>query len=314
MLSVREQIGGEGLRLRAGQGPRLADDLVIPATGAVLGRSVDCDLQLDHPWVSREHVRIHHEDGGWLLTQLGAANGTRVDTVLLDVGESMQLWDGSMLAIGPWSFLVEGAGAATPTGGEVGDTPSHETRATLLRGIHDSSTGKRNTAWDQFVKNYGGVIRNYARQFGVEGQEQDDVCQDVFVSLHQLDQGVDYDRRRGHFRSYLRVATRNAVITRLRKMRPLPQELMDHAVIEPTDDGDWDHHWAEGMLMRALVVLQRTMKPLHYDAFERHGRRGEPAAEVAAALGLSADNVRAIKSRGVRRLRKVVASLEETSD
>ena len=314
-MSSQEQSGNQVLRLRVRQGSERADDFVVGATGATVGRGLECDIRLDHPWVSREHARIHLTDGGWVFTQLGAASGTRVDTVLLDQGESVPIWDGSMLTVGPWSFLVEGAGVVPPqAAAESGDAPSHETRASLLRGIHDSSTGKRNTAWTQFVKNYGGIIRGYAGQLGIEGQEQDDVCQDVFLALHQLESGVNYDRSLGHFRSYLRVATRHAAITRLRKMRPQSQDAMDHIPSDAATDGDWDHHWAEGMLLRALEVMQRTMRPTHYDAFERHGRRGESAADVAATLGLTAANVRAIKARGIRRLRKVVASLEETSD
>ncbi|MEO8669831.1 MAG: GAF domain-containing protein [Tahibacter sp.] len=44
-----------------------------------VGRSSTCELQIDHFSVSRTHVEIAWEDGGWSLTDTGSKNGLRVD-------------------------------------------------------------------------------------------------------------------------------------------------------------------------------------------------------------------------------------------
>ena len=48
-------------------------------TGALLGRSPDCDLRLRDRSVSRRHARVEHEGGRWFLVDLGSRNGLRVE-------------------------------------------------------------------------------------------------------------------------------------------------------------------------------------------------------------------------------------------
>lgn len=52
-------------------------------TSFTIGRDSDCDLALDDPTVSREHAILQRAtgpgDGGWLLTDQGSTNGTRVN-------------------------------------------------------------------------------------------------------------------------------------------------------------------------------------------------------------------------------------------
>jgi hypothetical protein len=44
-----------------------------------IGRNVRCDLAIADVTVSRVHARLERTDGGWLLTDLGSTNGTRVN-------------------------------------------------------------------------------------------------------------------------------------------------------------------------------------------------------------------------------------------
>ena len=47
----------------------------------VIGRSPDCDVFLDNPGVSREHLRIERTpDGGYEAIDLGSANGTLLNS------------------------------------------------------------------------------------------------------------------------------------------------------------------------------------------------------------------------------------------
>ncbi|MBL6975307.1 MAG: FHA domain-containing protein [Deltaproteobacteria bacterium] len=45
----------------------------------VVGRSLDADIVLNDPSVSRKHFEIHHRDGEWVLKDLGSVNGTKLD-------------------------------------------------------------------------------------------------------------------------------------------------------------------------------------------------------------------------------------------
>lgn len=50
----------------------------------VVGRSLDADIILNDPSVSRKHFEIHFREDGWLLKDLGSVNGTKVDGQRVD--------------------------------------------------------------------------------------------------------------------------------------------------------------------------------------------------------------------------------------
>jgi hypothetical protein len=58
--------------------------MVVGPSGAVLGRSRDCDITLSDPNVSRHHAEIRWatgtgSGGGWTIEDLGSTNGVTVD-------------------------------------------------------------------------------------------------------------------------------------------------------------------------------------------------------------------------------------------
>jgi hypothetical protein len=53
--------------------------LVVGASGAVLGRSRECDVVLDDNGVSRRHAEIRPTADGWQIADLGSTNGLRVN-------------------------------------------------------------------------------------------------------------------------------------------------------------------------------------------------------------------------------------------
>jgi Protein of unknown function (DUF3662)/FHA domain len=53
--------------------------VIVPARGAVLGRSRECDVVVDDSSVSRRHAQLRPEGEGWTLEDLGSTNGVRVN-------------------------------------------------------------------------------------------------------------------------------------------------------------------------------------------------------------------------------------------
>ncbi len=54
--------------------------MVVPDTGATIGRSRDCEIVLTDENVSRHHARITQTGGsGWTIRDLGSTNGLRVN-------------------------------------------------------------------------------------------------------------------------------------------------------------------------------------------------------------------------------------------
>lgn len=68
-------------------GQLIADDgsavLAVSLNRTLIGRSLDCDIRVANQEMSRHHVIIFREDGNTMITDLGSANGTFVNSVRL---------------------------------------------------------------------------------------------------------------------------------------------------------------------------------------------------------------------------------------
>jgi hypothetical protein len=71
--------------------------MVVGATGAVIGRSRDCDIVLGDGNVSRRHAEVRPADGGWAVNDLGSTNGVLLNgrrvngTAPLKAGDRFEL-------------------------------------------------------------------------------------------------------------------------------------------------------------------------------------------------------------------------------
>ena len=120
---------------------------VVPVEGAafVLGRAPECDLVLDGASVSRRHARIVRESDGFVLEDLGSANGTlvngtRAERCRLEVGDELRIDEFQL------TFVLE----ARPLGEEIriaaaprGATePCVAPERTLLAGVAPAGAGR----------------------------------------------------------------------------------------------------------------------------------------------------------------------------
>jgi serine phosphatase RsbU (regulator of sigma subunit) len=97
---------GDGAHFLAGlTGPLTGRRIELPPTGAVLGRSVEANIQVKDPAVSSRHCRIGTIMGQVMVQDLGSSNGTFIDEV--QVTEPRTLPIGSVLQIGNSLFKLE---------------------------------------------------------------------------------------------------------------------------------------------------------------------------------------------------------------
>lgn len=95
-----------------------SDDVCLPApmvfppgggTSFTIGRTHDSDLRIANLSVSRCHARLDRSEDGWLLSDLGSHNGTRVNGWL--VREPVPVRPGDLLQFGTATFVIQ-----VPTG------------------------------------------------------------------------------------------------------------------------------------------------------------------------------------------------------
>jgi hypothetical protein len=86
--------GTSGGALVAADGRRFG----LGGTGATIGRGSDVTVRLNDSSVSRRHAEVRpSSDGGWVLTDVGSTNGTRVNGAAV---RERRLTDGDTIAVG----------------------------------------------------------------------------------------------------------------------------------------------------------------------------------------------------------------------
>jgi RNA polymerase sigma-70 factor (ECF subfamily) len=82
------------------------------------------------------------------------------------------------------------------------------TRQSLLSRLRDCQD---QAGWHEFFEAYWRLIYNVARQSGLADAEAQDVVQNTFIYLVRRMPNFHYDRKRGSFKSWLRVVTRSRI-------------------------------------------------------------------------------------------------------
>jgi hypothetical protein len=89
--------------------PARSAPMVFPpgsGTSFTIGRTQDCDLRIADLSVSRRHAQLERGEDGWLLSDLGSHNGTRVNGWL--VREPVPVKPGDVLQFGSATFVITG--------------------------------------------------------------------------------------------------------------------------------------------------------------------------------------------------------------
>ena len=81
----------------------LLQEFDLPRGPTVIGRSLDCNLTIEDPLVSRQHARIEVDDGGGKVEDMGSRNGVRVNGVQIRGPTPLQ--DGDRVRIGTQDFV-----------------------------------------------------------------------------------------------------------------------------------------------------------------------------------------------------------------
>lgn len=317
---------------------------VLPREGHfTIGRSTECDLQLDDETVSRQHARLSLDGRGLSLRDLDSRHGVWVNGVRIERGEEVPLHDRDLVGIGPWSLLVRfadgeddsahviaepkpqppDAAATTPApldgrSQQRASTASsssdpYRTHPSIFLRLRADGTLDRQLGWEEFNRIYGPVIAGFARNAGCKPQEVDDVLQDVMLGFFRVLDHFVYDPRKGRFRGYLKRVTLNAIRSRRRRRRP--QQNLPEEMDPPAESSDlevaWEREWTEHLLRRALEEVRGTVQPKTMQAFELYGIKGMPAEAVAKATGMTEAAIRHAKMRVMDQLRSCIQRLRE---
>jgi hypothetical protein len=97
----------------------LLQEFDLPRGVTVIGRSLECNLTIEDPLVSRQHARIVVDDDGGTVDDMGSRNGVRVNGTVIRAATRLE--DGDRVRIGTQEFIfcradTEGKGYSKATG------------------------------------------------------------------------------------------------------------------------------------------------------------------------------------------------------
>lgn len=89
---------------------RSFDPVTLISEGLAIGRAPDCELNLNHPTVSRLHAGLRKIDGRFYIFHLSPSNSTTLNGKLVE--EKAALADGDVVQIGPFFLFINSEGDA----------------------------------------------------------------------------------------------------------------------------------------------------------------------------------------------------------
>lgn len=172
-------------------------------------------------------------------------------------------------------------------------------------------------AWRRLDQLYGPVVLGWCCGAGLRPQDAADVTQEVFRSVAGAIEGFRRDEPGASFRGWLWRITQNKLRDFFRRQRQQPvaaggttfqQQLQEiplgDAAGEQSEPPGPSEEETGGVFRRALEQVRCEFAEKTWQAFWGVTIDGRSAADVAAALGLSAGAVYVAKSRVLRRLRE----------
>jgi RNA polymerase sigma-70 factor (ECF subfamily) len=175
-------------------------------------------------------------------------------------------------------------------------------------------------AWSRLSKIYGPLVYLWARRCGLSAEDSADIVQETFGVLARKIGSFRRERPDDSFRGWLWTITRNRVRDLVRRSSDramasggttahmLLQEFADDAP-EPVDTPEERTATEQGVVSRALALIQAEFEPSTWKAFWGMAVEKRSAADVGEALGITKHAVHQAKYRVLRRLREEMAGL-----
>lgn len=187
------------------------------------------------------------------------------------------------------------------------------TRASLLIRIRDPHDG---AAWREFIEIYSSLIYGFLRKRGLQDADAADLMQDVLRSVAGAAGRLEYDPRKGTFRSWLFTITRNKLNTFLSRRRRQATGTGDSAMQtmlaeEPAPEEDaWDEEYRRRLFEWASEKVRGSFGENVWQAFWQTAVESKNPKQVADDLGMSVGAVYVAKSRVLSQIREQIQQLE----
>ena len=193
---------------------------------------------------------------------------------------------------------------------------ANTTQASLILRVRDHSDAD---AWGQFVNVYCPLIYRYGRQNGLQDADAADLAQEVLREISRSILNFKYDPELGRFRSWLFLIARRMLGKRSRQKAPVATgdtqfQLRLNEEPGPDESDQWNNEYKLRIFHWASEQVAPEFNDTTWNAFWRTAVQGHKPADVAQELNLKIGTVYVAKNRVLRRLKEMIATIDEGLD
>ena len=187
--------------------------------------------------------------------------------------------------------------------------------AARARGLVPSA--RLNEAWERFYRLGAAVIRRGVRAQGLSGADGDDCEQEIWSEVVDQFRRSRYDPERAGLRTWLSTLAHNKAVDVIRRRSRNHQQSLDDetlATLHGREDDPatvYEQQRDQVRVRRALAELSRQVSECSHKVLLLRSIEGRAVSEVAAALGLTTEQVRHRHCRAKRELRRLIEAKEE---
>jgi RNA polymerase sigma factor (sigma-70 family) len=195
-----------------------------------------------------------------------------------------------------------------------------QTPRSILTRIASLSAGEDEAEWSKFVELYGPAIDKFVRlqDPSIPDADVEDMVQDTLAKLVPLLRKQAFDPQRAKFSTWLGTIIRRQMIDRLRRRNVRNMDAQVQLTPEMAAPADSDPAEAIDRDWRAACHQAAVRHVFTHSALSEQSRRiylmsteeGLSTNDIAKQLGMSANAVRAIRSRVARMIAAVVRQFD----
>ena len=193
------------------------------------------------------------------------------------------------------------------------EKPDVDTSITLMMRLRQAPADLQ--AWDEFVRRYQPMIRDWCLRWGSRPEDAEDVAQEVLLKLLAAMKTFQYDPARS-FRAWLKTVTQNAWHDFTKSHRRESTQDMERFQAIPDSRPALDDlrsriedAYDRELLELAMRRVEKRVKPANWRAFQLTALEGRTGADVATELGMPVARVFIAKHRVERMLEEEIRIL-----
>jgi RNA polymerase sigma-70 factor (ECF subfamily) len=189
-----------------------------------------------------------------------------------------------------------------------------DTSSTLLRRLRQDPADQ--AAWNDFVNRYGRMIFHWARRWGLQESDAEDVTQNVLVELSRQMRTFVYDPT-GRFRAWLKTLAHRTwchfAQAHARPAAPGAEAILNF-LRSPSSCEDFlqqlEEEGRRELMEKAMDRVRQRVQPHTWEAFRLMALDGLSGAEVAERLGMKPGAVFVARSKVQKMIQEEVRRLD----